>query len=193
MRKIFYLFLVLFLVSCEKESKFASDTYKYNFVTDDKESESIGRWGKYVLTDGVMYIYNNETGDKFKYNHFDSLKKTSSLRWGGSYFDIEDIELGITTYSFYKPIGNSMNGKFLINEDTTKTYYINYTGKYTTVIEDPTSKNQLLGGSARPFQSFINSYQDSLITIKINEVECSIGGYNCKVWNNLTFKKIQSW
>lgn len=194
MKKIFYLFLVLLLFSCEKESKFASDTYKNNF-TPEKDSKSISRWGKFLVIGGTMFINNHETGEMIKFSHFDSLKTVSSLRWGGSYFDIETIEKDKTTYSFYKPINYPGNGRLIINDDSTKHYMVNYMGMNTTIIEDPIHgmTEQLLGGSSRPYTLYVIDYDNKILGLRINQIECSIDGYNCNTWNEIKLKKIEEW
>lgn len=194
MKKIFYLFLVLLLFSCEKESKFASDTYKNNF-TPEKDSKSISRWGKFLVIGGTMFINNHETGEMIKFSHFDSLKTVSSLRWGGSYFDIETIEKDKTTYSFYKPINYPGNGRLIINDDSTKHYMVNYMGMNTTIIEDPIHgmTEQLLGGSSRPYTLYVIDYENKILGLRINQIECSIDGYNCNTWNEIKLKKIEEW
>jgi hypothetical protein len=194
MKKIFYLFLVLLLFSCEKESKFASDTYKNNFILE-KDSKSISRWGKFLVIGGTMFINNHETGEMIKFSHFDSLKTVSSLRWGGPYFDIETIEKDKTTYSFYKPINYPGNGRLIINDDSTKHYMVNYMGMNTTIIEDPIHgmTEQLLGGSSRPYTLYVIDYENKILGLRINQIECSIDGYNCNTWNEIKLKKIEEW
>jgi hypothetical protein len=49
---------------------------------------------KFVVVDAYMYVDYNETGEQIKFNHFGIDKDTSSLRWGGSFFDIETIIKG---------------------------------------------------------------------------------------------------
>ena len=194
MKKIFYLFLVLFLFSCEKESKFASDTYNYNF-TSKEDSKKISRWGKFLVIGGTMFINNNETGEMVKYNHFDSLKTVSSLRWGGGYFEIENIEKDVTTYSFYKPFNYPGNGRLIIDDDSTKHYMVNYIGMNSTIIEDPVEgmQQQMMGGSSRPFTLYVIDYENKILGMRINQIECSINGYNCKTWNEIRLQKIEEW
>ena len=84
-------------------------------------------------------------------------------------------------------------GRFLLNDDTTKFYMVNYMGQNTSIIEDPTHGQQNLGGSARPFFGKTISKVDNLISIEIQHMEGSIDGYNCHYWTELRLKKIESW
>jgi hypothetical protein len=187
-------FLVV-LVSCEKEVIYPTDHYtKLPSAGGYDTTNIVSNWGKFLLIDAVMYIDNSETGQKTSFNHFGTNKTVSSLRWGGSLFDIETIIKDVTTYSFWNtPTGGNGMGRFVLNDDTSKYYMVNYMGSYTSIIEDPIHGQQNLGGSARPFNGYTISKSDMTVSIQIQEMEGNIGGYNCHYWTQLKFKKIQSW
>lgn len=193
MRKLLFLFLlVIGLASCKKEVIYPTDELPAN-VPSANAFKGISMWGEFVITDGVMYVDNHETGAKTVYHHFGPSKDTSSLRWGGGIFDIETIIRNKTTYSFYKPLNFPGYGKFVLNEDTSKHYAVYFIGTSSSIIEDPVSPQNLLGGSSRPFSGQTISLTDSTVAIQIQEVEGSINGYNCRYWTQLTLKKIKSW
>ena len=186
------LFTSILLISCKKQTIYPTDQLPANVPTI-KEAEMVGGWGEFLITDAVMYVEDHETGAKTMYQHFGPNKDTSSLRWGGSQFEIETIIKNKTTYSFWKPLSYPGVGKFVLNEDTTKHYGVQYTGMYRSIIEDPNSTGQLMGGSARPFSGQTISTNDNTVAIQIEEVEGSINGHNCRYWTQLTIKKIKSW
>lgn len=186
----------LLLISCQKEYPYP-DKDSPNVVPTVGGYDTnlvIQRSGKFVIVDAVMYVDNHETGAKTMYNHFGVNKTISSMRWGGSFFDIETIIKDSTTYSFWlSPNGGNGYGKFILNDDISKYYMVNYMGQYTSIIEDPTHGQQNMGGSARPFVGYTISKNDNLIGIKIGEMEGSIDGWNCHYWTVLTLKKIEFW
>jgi len=197
MKKILYVLVFgLLFISCQKEYPYPSNGSPNEVPTIGGYDTNLvlSRFGKFVITDAVMYVENHETGEKFQFNHFGPNKNISSMRWGGSLFDIETIIKDSTTYSFWRTTsgGNGM-GKFVLNDDFSRYYMINYMGLHTTIIEDPTHGQQNMGGSARPFSGYTISKKDSLIGINIQEMEGSINGYNCHYWTQLTLKKIESW
>jgi len=189
--KLISLFLVLGFNSCHKEV-LPTDEYPFKEPKFDSIT-GISMWGKFLVVDGVMYVDNNETGERKVYRHFGDNKDTSSLRWGGPMFDIEVIIRNYTTYSFYKPINFPGYGDFILNDDTTKQYAVFYVGYNHRIVEDPVFGQSLMGGSARPFSGQTISEQDSLVAIQIQEVEGSVDGYNCHYWTQLTLKKIEYW
>jgi len=196
MKKLIYLlFVVSTLVlgtSCKKEYAYPTNEYPSNIPVID-HTHDLSMWGEFVITDAVMYMDNHETGVKTKYKHFDNTKTVSSLRLGGSIFEIENIEKNVTTYSFWKPIDNAGTGRFVLNGDTTKLYLVQYTGVYTTIIEDSKSPVQLLGGSARPFKGWTTDFDNKMIIIHIQEMEGSLNGENVHYYTELTLKKIKEW
>lgn len=197
MKKLFYILLLgILVVSCQKEYPYP-DSDSPNVVPTVGGYDTnlvIQRSGKFVIIDAVMYVDNNETGAKTVYNHFGVGKTISSMRWGGSFFDIETIIKDSTTYSFWlTPNGGNGYGKFVLNDDLSRYYMVNYMGSYTSIIEDPTHGQQNMGGSARPFSAYTISKKDSLIGMSIGEMEGSIDGWNCHYWTVLTLKKIEYW
>jgi len=193
MKKIIYFFVLIFVISsCEKEPIYPTDQLPSNVPSISNEV-GIGSWGRFVIVGGTMYVTNNETGQKIYYDHFGENKDSSSLRWGGSYFDIESIVRNQTSFSFWKPIGFPGYGRFVLNDDTTKKYSVYYIGNYRTIVEDPLSTELMMGGSARPFSGQTLSLEDSLIAIHIQESQGSIAGYNSKYWTRLILKKTDSW
>ncbi len=194
MKKYFSLIslvLALGLVSCEKEL-LPSEEYPFKEPQFDSIT-GLSMWGKFLVVDGVMYVDNNETGERKVYRHFGVGKDTSSLRWGGHMFDIEVIIRNRTTYSFYKPINFPGYGDFILNGDSSKQYAVYHVGYNHTIVEDPVYGQSLMGGSARPFSGQTISEKDSLVALQIQEMEGSIDGYNCHYWTQLTLKKIESW
>lgn len=187
-----FVIAALLFVSCEKEVIYPSDTYNIDF-TSPNTGPAVTLWGKFVVIDAVMYVDNHETGQKLVYHHFDSTKTSSSMRWGGSIYDIETIIKDTTTYSFYKPTSYPGYGKFVLNDDTTKHYAVYFVGQNRSIVEDPTSTTQLMGGSSRPFSGQTVDYANKIVRMQIQEVEGSIDGYNCRYWTELTLMKIEEW
>lgn len=192
--KIFVFTLIIAsLSSCKKE-----ELKPNNGVVIEQPNGNgltISQWGKFLIIDAVMFVRNHETGEKKMYHHFDSIKKISSMRWGGSMFDIETIIKDSTTYSFYKPSNFPGYGKFVLNGDTTKHYAVYYFNTNKAIVEDPVygMTQQLLGGSSRPFSGQILNYDEKTIVMQIQEMEGSIDGYNCRYWTQLTLKKTEEW
>jgi len=192
--------IFLSIVSCQKENPYPSQTYpkfkpESDYLWTNDTVNQITLWGKFLIIDAVMYVYNHETGKKTKYNHFDATKNTSSMRWGGSMFDIETIIRDSTTYSFYKPLNIPGTGKFVLNGDTTKHYGVSIMGWNKAIVEDPVHgmTQSLIGGSSRPFSGQILNYNEKTVVMQIQEMEGSIDGYNCRYWTQLTLKKIEEW
>ena len=190
---LFIIALFLTLVSCKKEYPYPSEGY--GVIPTVLDTTKITLWCKFLIIDAVMFVDNHETGQKTMYHHFDSTKTVSSLRWGGSMFDIETIIKDSTTYSFYRPLNFPGYGKFVLNGDTTKHYAVYYMNQYKKIVEDPIygMTEQLMGGSARPFSGQILNYEEKTIVMQIQETEGSINGYNCRYWTQLTLKKIEEW
>jgi len=186
------IFTIVSLGSCRKEVIYPTNQLPA-CVPKSSNFDGIGRWGKFVVIDAVMYVEDHETGEKRVYNHFSATKSKSSLRWDGSIFEIEDIEKNKTSYSFWAPVSVPGLGKFVLNDDTTKFYAVQYTGSYSSIIDEPTHGQRNLGGSTRPYSGQTISKVDKTIAIEIQEMEGSINGHNCRYWTQLTLKKIQEW
>lgn len=191
LNKLIFCILMIGVVSCKKEIIYPSDGYPIS--KDTNKSKAISIWGRFIITDAVMYVDNHETGEKKVYRHFGPNKSISSLRWDGSIYDIETIIKDTTSYSFWPPSKFPGYGRFVLNDDTSKHYAVYYVGLSKTIVEDPVRGQSLIGGSARPFSGQTISYEDSTIAIEIQEVEASINGYNCRYWTQLTLKKVKSW
>jgi len=191
----FFIFalIVVSLASCKKQ--YIEPNNGAPIQQSNGNGLTISQWGKFKIIDAVMFVQNHETGEKKMYHHFDSIKKVSSMRWGGSMFDIETIMKDSTTYSFYKPSGFPGYGKFVLNDDTTKHYAVYYFNEKKAIVEDPVygATQQMLGGSSRPFSGQILNYDEITVVMQIQEMEGSINGYNCRYWTQLTLKKIQEW
>lgn len=188
--------IVLSLASCEKDYLYPINGKNVKPVSEYVDTgKTITQWGKFLVIDGVMFVHNLETNEKKMYHHFDSNKKQSSLRWGGSMFDIENIYKDSTTYSFWRPSSFPGYGKFVLNGDTTKHYAVYYCGFNKAIVEDPVygMTQQLLGGSSRPFSGQLLNYDEKTVVIQIQEAYNSIDGYNCRYWSQLTLKKIEEW
>ena len=197
LRWLLLTFLVLSLNSCKKEFDYPSNDYGIKPV-DEKFIDNgryITLWGKFLLIDAVMFVENKETNEKKMFHHFGPTKNTSSLRWGGSIFEIETIIKDSTNFSFYKPKSIPGYGNFILNNDTSKHYAVYFTNNHKSIVEDPIYgvKQQLLGGSAKPFSGQILNYDEKTVVIQIHEAYASINGYNCRYWNQLTMKKIEEW
>ena len=197
MKKLMYIFLglfVIFLTSCEKEP-----LYDENNTTEESfgipESDTLSLHGKYLLISGKMYITNLETNQKTVYNHFDSTKTTSTLRYFGSIFDIEDLEQNVTTWEFRKPPYIPGTGDFILNNDTLNPYGFKVTTYNWTIIEHPLTGTsgitQKIGGSAKPLFGYLLNKADSTVMFRLHEEYQAINGYNCKYVNELKFKKIK--
>ena len=193
MKKIFYLFfsiLILTTVSCKKEEV---ELPPQNEVQIENE---ISVWGVWELVSGKMYVDNLETGEKIVYNHFGGTKTLSSLRYSGTIFNIEEIEMGVTTWEFIKPVNSTGIGvgTFILNGDTEHPYGFNVTQHNWTIIEHPLATEAeyiQLGGSARPISSTIYDYSSQEVRFRIQEGYENINGYNCHYFNELIFRKIQ--
>lgn len=184
------------LFSCQKEYPYPSNGYNIKPVSDYIDTTKlIKQWGKFLVIDAVMFVHNHETNEKKMYHHFDPNKTVSSMRWGGSMFDIETIIKDSTNYSFYRPKSFPGYGKFVLNGDTTKHYAVYYFNMNKAIVEDPVYgvTEQLIGGSARPFSGQLLNYNEKTVVVQIQEMEGSIDGYNCKYWTQLTLKKIEEW
>lgn len=194
----FFIFAIiaLSLVSCKKEYPYPSDGYDVKPVGEYIDTgKRITQWGKFLVIDAVMFVENHETNEKKMYHHFGPNKTVSSLRWGGSMFDIETIIKDSTTYSFYRPNSFPGYGKFVLNGDTSKHYAVYYFNQNKAIVEDPVygMTQQLLGGGSRPFSGQLLNYDEKTVVVQIQEMESSINGYNCRYWTQLTLKKIQEW
>jgi len=192
MKKAYIILLLFLIVSCEKEPIYPTDELPANTPSLDAFT-GISMWGEFIIIDAVMYLDNHETGQKLVYNHFGPNKNISSLRLGPPIREIETIIKNQTSFSFYRPIGSSRYGDFVLNLDTTKNYEIIYMGPHTTIIEPRVNSQGLLHGSGVPFSGQTISIADSTVSIQLMEVQGSLNGYNIRYWTQLRLKKIRSW
>ncbi len=194
-RKCSQIILVLVLItSCKKEVIYPTDQLPQVQPSGLDTSLCVSNWGKFLVIDAVMYLDDKQTGEHFVYNHFVDGKDTSSLRWGGSMFDIETIIKDVTTYSFWKPVPMPGTGKFELNSDSTKFYQVNYIGQNSSIIEDPTHSQYNLGGSARPFAGYTIDKGNNIVGISIQEMEgVNQDGHPIHYWTELKLRKIESW
>jgi len=155
MKKFYYipLLLLLFFVSCKKETIEPIDTQETVESTDE-----IRLYGEWLLLDAKMYIENLETHERTVYNHFDSIKTTSSLRYSGSLYEIEDIEQNVTVWGIKQPNFVPGHGDFILNYDTIQPYGFYVTNSNWSIVEHPLSYNNggpQIGGSSRPLEAVI--------------------------------------
>lgn len=179
--------------SCKKEVIYPSDQLPNKVPTGMDTTNVVKPWGRFLVIDAIMYVDDKQTGQRFVYNHFSSTKDTSSLRWGGPLFDIERIIKNQTSYSFWRPTLTGL-GRFVLNDDTTKFYCVQYTGSYKTIIEDPNHNQQNLGGSARPYSGQTVDLANQIVHMQIQEMEgTDFNGHPIHYWTRLTLKKVQEW
>ncbi len=185
MWKFYYLILLCLLISCSKEEG-ATIQIEQEPIAQDKELLLEGTW---LLIDGNIYLTNLETNQKTYYNHFGYDKLTSSLRFLGSRFNFEDIELNETRWTFKNPnLKNGLN-EFVLNGDDKNPYGLNITGRYISITEHPNLTDKKLGGSARPLTITIKDLNNNEIYVYIQEQYFSMNNMNYKSFNKLTFRK----
>ena len=195
MKKLIYLLVILSVVfttfSCEKEKL---DTPPSNQSTIIDENLSV--FGTWELISGKMYIENLETHEKYSYDHFSSTQTISSTRFAGAMFEIENITVNKTRWTFTSPVGGGSGvGTFVLNGDTNNPYGFNVSENYWSIIEHPLSNlngpiHIKLGGSARPLHATIADYSSSEVFFYTQEAYENIDGYNCKYFSELRFRKI---
>tara|TARA_R100001015_G_C4634558_1_gene201276 strand:- start:244 stop:825 length:582 start_codon:yes stop_codon:yes gene_type:complete len=193
MKRLFYLFFtifILFFTSCEKEPLFEEPQEQFGVPEED----TLSLYGKYLLLSGKMYVTNLETNQKTVYNHFDSVKTTSTLRYFGSIYNIEEIEQNVTTWEFKAPPFIPGTGEFILNNDTLDPYGFKVTNYNWTITEHPLTNTsgitQKIGGSARPIYGYLLNKADSTVMFRLHEEYQAINGQNCKYVSELKFKKI---
>ena len=185
---------VILMSACTKKPIYPTSQLPAN-VPNSTIFNGTSGWGEFKVIGGHLYCHNIDADTSFAtvYDHFGPNKHTSSLRWGGSEFDIETIDSNVTTYSFYKPTSYPGNGRFILNGDTTKFYCVNYIGQYRSIVEDPTHGQINLGGSSRPFTAGNYNASDSTMDITIEDMTGSVNGHNFEYHSVLKLKKIKSW
>ena len=203
MKKLFYLVLVISLLfsSCTKvepdlpshqlDTDIGTNTTCTTTTTTEEENLSV--FGTWVLVGAKLYSENLGTHNKTVYDHFSSTQSESSLRFVGSLFAFENIELNVTTWTFIAPPGGGAGvGQFILNGDYDDPYGFNISAHYWTIIEDPTSSingpiTVKLGGSARPLKARIADYAEEEVYFY---VELAYDGdNNIQYFTELRFKK----
>lgn len=192
-------FLFIGLLSCEKETLIEEPSNSISVEKNRTVQDTI--YGKWLLVDARMYVNFSDVmtptcGDKVYYEHFSNERTISSLRHDGYYFPIEVIEKDKTVWEFKAPPSVPGTGEFILNEDYEhpmgfQVLYGSTSSFIWKIIEHPLTTNiedMQLGGSARQFNAY--STGRGTITIQIQLVESSIGGYNCTYFNELDFVKI---
>jgi hypothetical protein len=195
MKKFFYILIAISItfVSCKKE---VIEPINNEVEETSKIDEEIRIYGKWVLIDAIMYVENLETHEKTSYNHFGTNKTTSSLRYSGSMYDFEDIEQGVTTWSFHQPNYVPGYGEFVLNGDTLNPMGFYVTKSDWTIVEHPQATNiddMQLGGSARPIEADIYDYGQEIVEFYVQITYENIDGYNCKYFTELKMQKIEQW
>lgn len=184
--KIILLSLLVVLFSCKKQQPQQVGPIP---TLNSKEEPTLQMWGKWKLTQGWMYFENLETGEKYKYTHFDGIQTTSSLRWSSPLFEIERIVQNQTTWEFIPLSSDNGIHDFMLNDSTLMGF--NLTNSYRTIVEHPTANSALnmhLGGSARPLGVWT---EDNVhMIVRLQEFYDSFNGYNWKLFSVLEFKQI---
>lgn len=191
MKNVFYILLAFTITftSCQKETITSTDELVQEAGTTE---DGLVIYGKYTLLSGKMYVTNLSTGAKTSYNHFDATKTTSSLRYSGSEFAIEDIEQGVTTWEFTEPPHVPGHGEFILNSDTLNPMGFYVTASDWSITEHPTATvgNMQLGGSSRPIEGYVDDYDANIVVIYVQDAYENIDGYNCTYYSALKFQKI---
>jgi hypothetical protein len=202
MKKLFLLFVIFSAFACEKEPEVYNDVHA-EFIENDQpwslfygkdlvvDGEPLPNMVEWQLVGGVMYMENMETGYKVKYDHFGPSRTKSSLRYSGAELEIEELELGVTTWQF--KVNTMYDYEFILDKDSLNPYGYQESASYRSIIEHPKALSygeRQMGGSARPFVAYTKDYDRGLINIRIQEAYESIDGYNWNYFSVLTFKLI---
>ena len=169
MKKIIYLLgllILLILSSCKKNNE-------------------LNIFGKWILIDGTLYVDNMETGEKTQYQHFGPGKSRSQLSgFNKPTIPLEYLIKDTTTWEFKR------NGDFILNNNVDSPMFCNMMGSFWSIIEHPTSGITMLGGSARPFESYTYDYKKKIMIVLIQEQVGSKDGYNVSWKTHLFFRKL---
>ena len=178
---LFSFLFIIFASSCKKEDPLIPS----NGVFQGEPSLSI--YNEWLLIGGELHLENLETGETTVYNHFDNTNTVSSLRWDGPMFEIERIVIDSTTWSFYEPVGDY--GEFRLNNDSINSYGLNITKYNISIIENPYSTQQQMGGSSKPIIIEDEDYGSGIIWLHVHEQYMSDNGMNYKYYSVLKFIK----
>jgi len=190
MKKLLNLFLlVLSLTSCEKEVFYIECDTTYPTTQDTTIFVNSGDLeGEWLLKNATMYMTNLDFDIIDTIPLFDTTN-TSSLRYGGSYYEFEDIVLDDTKWLFDYPENTPGIGYFILNGDSIVPYGLNVTSNNLTVIENMLGPQQM-GGSSRPIHYQMNNLQNTLVTIEVQHTYETINGFNYYYYTQLKFKKL---
>jgi hypothetical protein len=148
--------IIILLPSCKKNEFDIEDP---KAQTQPQPNSPTMLQGKWLITDGYIYITDMKTGQKTYYSHFSKDGDTSSLRYGGYYYEIEMIIKNKTTWEFQMPSSIPGYGKFILNNNPQ--YYETFiTSTNISIIDD---ESQRMGGSAFPIR--IENANEQNITI----------------------------
>lgn len=192
MSKLVFLSLiaVVFLSSCRKEIVTPTSQLPANVPTGNHFG-GVSRWGTFKLIGSQKQFNTCWTGQPTYFTDAD----TSSLRWGGSMLPIESTIKNHTTWTFVPPSIGQHDGKFLLNGDTSLYFVVNYTGQYTTIINDSQDPHHATGTnlSFTGVSVIGNGYTaaDSVVSITINNgyYYHYTDGHDYEYTNVLLFKK----
>ena len=182
------LILTIGLISCKKT--------EIQPVKEPEPTKVISIFGKWQLIGGDMYMENLDTHVKTKYNHFNSTKLTSSLRYEGALYPVETLTNNVTTWSIYQPASSSSNdGIFVLNGDSTKlcAFHITPSNWSITELSTATATNMQMGGTSLPLSSTISDYDNKICDFTVFESFVVINNENYNYFSVLHFKKIQEW
>ena len=186
---IYLLGLMLLVCSCEK------DLVEYNNSNVPLDSGDVGPVlsinGEWLLISGRMYLKEMEGAyESVKYDHFGIGKSSSSMRYGGSLYRIEELYEDSTIWDF--DINEYGGGVFILDRDSSSAYNIQAGNYGSWRITENMNMNipQKMGGSAKPFSAYINDFDNRIIDVIINEMSTGIDGINYTYHNVLQFKKL---
>lgn len=188
MKNFFYLLLAIFTISLSSCHKEDIKTNADNVNDVGNIDKTISIFGTWTLVSGKMYMENLETGEKIVYNHFDSIKRVSSLRYSGYMFDLERIVADSTTWTFVAPPNIPNTGEFWLNNDSLRPYGFYVTNSNMSITEWSTGESKL-GGSSRPIHAYIYDYSKKQVSFFIQEAYENIDGVNFKYFSELIFQK----
>ena len=114
---------------------------------------------------------------------------TSSLRYGGSYYEFEDITLNNTKWLFDYPENTPGIGYFILDGDSINPYGLNVTTNNLTVLENMVGPQQM-GGSSRPIHYEMVNPQKTIVFIEVQHTYENINGFNSYYYTKLKFKKL---
>jgi len=189
MKKLLNLFILLAtLTSCEKEMFYIECDNTYPTTQDTTSFIPVGELeGEWLLKDAIMYVTNLDMDITDSILLFVS-STTNSLRYGGSYYDFEDISKDETTWLFNYPQNTPGVGLFILDGDSISPYGLNVTYNNITVLENMVGPQQM-GGSSRPIHYKMLNLQNTLVSMEVQHSYENINGYNSYYYTKLKFKK----